>query len=125
MSTPINPAVEYVRNLPIEDQEAILADMLQKLIDIESPSQFFKVASVDHVFGYFLTPEGAKAQFEAFGPKFTPEYRAELDERLKHLDRAIPAQVVIEELRKEAAELARKRRLSTDEVGETSQTAGR
>jgi hypothetical protein len=101
--------VDYVRGLPVEDQEEILMFLLKEAIRVNGGSTIILMQSETEDLGYYVPPAAVNAHFEAFGPKFTPEEEAMLDERFSRLHEARPAREVIEELRREADAMRRQR----------------
>ena len=103
MSTPT--AVEYVRSLSPDDQEAVLLFLLKELIRIYGGNGLIPFAFESEQMGYYVPPKAADWLFEKYGPKLTPEREAELAERLKSIEDALPVAQVIEDLKREAAAL--------------------
>ena len=100
-------AVEYVRSLSIEDREAVFADLLKECIAGHSPLNVFEFTDGIEQLGFFFSNAAVQGQFEAFGPKLTPEQLAEVERRCDNLDDAIPVAEMIEDLNREAAMLER------------------
>jgi hypothetical protein len=100
MSAP-NP-VEYVRELPPEDQEAVLMFLLKELIRINGGNGLIPFETEDgQSMGYYTPPAAAAYLFEKYGPKLTPEREAEIAERIARNEPGIPIEQLIEELRRE------------------------
>lgn len=76
--------VQYVDALPMEDQEDILIHLLKLLRKENDGAAVIPVETADEKLGYFLTPDGMQAYFDAYGPKLSEERWAVLEERVKH-----------------------------------------
>ena len=100
-------AVEYVRSLSIEDREAVFMDLLKECIEANAPLNVFEFDNGQEHLGFYFSTAAVQGQFEAFGPKFTPEQQAEIDRRCADLSDAIPVAEMIEDLKREAARLQR------------------
>jgi hypothetical protein len=104
-------AADYVRALSDEEKGHVLIALLRELIEINGGGK--GLIPIDtpegESLGYYVPPKAAAARFEAYGPKFTPEERAELLERLKNPGPTLPADQVIAELRARLAELEKQR----------------
>ena len=114
MSTPTTsangPAVsaaEYVRTLSDDDKGHVLIALLRELIEVNGGGK--GLIPIDtpegESLGYYVPPKAAAARFEAYGPKFTPEERAELERQKIDTSNTITAEEWIAELRARAAEL--------------------
>lgn len=99
--------VEYVRGLPVEDQEDILIFLIKEMIRVNGDNGLILVRTETEDLGYHVPPKAAAAIFEAYGPKFTPEQWAEFDERAKRVHEARPAAEVVAELRAQAEAMRR------------------
>ena len=98
-------AVEYVRSLSIEDREAVFMDLLKEAIAINAPLNVFRFANETEDLGFYFSAQAVDDQFKAFGPKLSPEEWAEIDRRCADVSDAIPIEQVIEDLKRETAEL--------------------
>ena len=78
--------VQYVDALPMEDQEDILIHLLKLLRKENDGAAVIPVETADEKLGYFLTPDGMQAYFDAYGPKLTAEQDAELQRRIENPD---------------------------------------
>ena len=104
MTTPPN-AVEYVRTLPLEDQEAVLVFLLKELIRIYGGTGLIPFSFEGEQLGYYVPPKAADWLFEKYGPTLTPEREAELAERIARDEPGIPVQEMIADLKREAEAL--------------------
>lgn len=93
-------AAEYVRALSDEEKGHVLIALLRELIEINGGGK--GLIPIDtpegESLGYFVPPLAARARFEKYGPKLTPERERELARRLDALDSAVGVQDVIAEL---------------------------
>ena len=96
-------AVEYVRSLSIEDREAVFADLLKECIAAHSPSSVFEFTDGVEKLGFYFSARAVQCNFDAFGPKFSPEQQAEIDRDSSDLSDAIPIAQMIEDLKREVA----------------------
>jgi hypothetical protein len=94
-------AVEYVRELPPDDQEAVLRFLLKELIRINGGEGLIPFTFDGEPMGYYVPPKAAEFLFEKYGPKLTPEREAEIAERIARNEPGIPIEQLIEDLRRE------------------------
>ncbi len=102
-------AVEYVRSLSIEDREAVFADLLKECIAGHAPLNVFQFANETENLGFYFSAQAVEDQFNAFGPKLSPEYLEELERR--ESEEGIPIEEVIADLGRRAASLQRREEL--------------
>ena len=102
-------AVEYVRSLSIEDREAVFMDLLKECIASNAPLNVFRLANETEDLGFYFSAQAVQDQFNAFGPKLSPEYLEELERRRS--EPGIPIDEVIEDLKREVANRQRSREL--------------
>jgi hypothetical protein len=100
-STAPTTAIEYVRALSPDDQEAVFLYLLKELIRVNGGDGLIPIASDTEQLGYYVPPKAADWLFEKYGPKLTPEREAEIAERIARNEPGIPIQQLIEELRRE------------------------
>ena len=106
-ATRVSP-VDYVRSLPLEDQEEIFVALLRDVIAFNGGKGLIPIETPDgDSLGYFVPPEAADARAEGYLPKFTPEEEAELARRHADPGPSIPIQDWIEELNARADALQR------------------
>lgn len=100
-------AADYVRALPDEQKGHVLVALLRELIEIHGGGK--SLIPIDtpegESLGYYVPPLAAKARFEAYGPKFSPEEWEELARQKHDTSGTITAEEWIAELRARAAEL--------------------
>ena len=100
--------VEYVRGLPPEDKEAIFLAILREVIAYNGGKGLIPIDTPEgESLGYYVPPEAAKARFELYGPKLTPEDVAELKERVRNPGPFVTAEELVADLRAEAERLER------------------
>lgn len=102
-------AVEYVRGLSIEDREAVFADLLKECIAGHAPLNVFEFTDGTERLGFYFSAQAVEDQFNAFGPKLSPEYLEELERR--ESEEGIPIDEVIANLKRRVAELQRSEEL--------------
>lgn len=93
-------ATEYVRSLSDEDKGLVLIALLRELIDFNGGGKgLIPIHTPEgESLGYYVPPLAARARFEMYGPKFTPEERAELDRQKFGASGTITAEEWIAEL---------------------------
>jgi hypothetical protein len=100
-------AVDLVRTLTDEEKGHVLIALLRELIEINGGGK--GLIPIDtpegESLGYYVPPLAAKARFEAYGPKFTPEEWAELKRQKLDTSDTITAEEWIAQLKARAAEL--------------------
>ncbi len=96
--------VQYVDALPMEDQEDILIHLLKLLRKENDGAAVIPVETADEKLGYFLTPDGMQAYFDAYGPKLSAEDRQELRHRMANPGRWLTAGQLLAELDAEDSE---------------------
>ena len=101
----MNAAVETVRALPPEDQEAVLVLLLKELIRIYGGNGLIPFSVEGEQLGYFVPPKAADFLAEQDVPKLSPEREAELRDRAARKHTAIPVQQMIAELKAMEGEL--------------------
>ena len=90
--------VQYVDALPMEDQEDILIHLLKLLRKENDGAAVIPVETADEKLGYFLTPDGMQAYFDAYGPKLSAEDRQELRHRMANPGRWLTTGQLLAEL---------------------------
>lgn len=103
-SAAVVPAVDYVRELPPEDQEAIFIYLLKELIRINGGNGLITIGTDREQLGYYVPPKAADFLFEKYGPRLTAEQEAEFAERIKRKDSAVPVEEVLADLKRLKAE---------------------
>jgi hypothetical protein len=102
-AAPTTPnAVEYVRALSPDDQEAVFLYLLKELIRINGGNGLIPISSDTEQLGYYVPPKAADHLFEKYGPKLTPEREAEIAERIARNEPGIPIREMIDDLNREA-----------------------
>jgi hypothetical protein len=99
-------AVDYVRSLSDDDKGHVLIALLRELIEVNGGGK--GLISIDtpegESLGYYVPPKAAQARFEMYGPKLTPEDKAELARRRKNPGPTMSVQELIASLKAWAAE---------------------
>ena len=87
----------------MEDQEDILIHLLKLLRKENDGAAMIPVETADEQLGYFLTRDGMRAYFDAYGPKLTAEDRARLQHDMTHPTGSVTTEELMEWLRQEDA----------------------
>ncbi len=95
--------VQYVDALPMEDQEDILIHLLKLLRKENDGAAVIPVETADEKLGYFLTPDGMQAYFDAYGPKLTAEDRGRIQTDMTHSTGSVTTEELMDWLRQENA----------------------
>lgn len=104
--------VDYVRALPPEDKQAVLAMLLREVIELNGGGNGlipFETSGGDWL-GYYVPPKAAAWLAERDLPKLTPEREAEIARRIKNPGPTLTAEEVIVGLRDEAEALRKQGR---------------
>ncbi len=86
-----------------ESREVVLKEILKELIALNTDIGYIFLETAEgEDWGVYLPPKAAEAFFNRpGGPVLTPEREAELAERRRHPERAIPIEQAIQDLRRE------------------------
>lgn len=102
-AAPTTPnAVEYVRALSPDDQEAIFVYLLKELIRMNGGEGLIPLETENgEPMGYYVPPKVAAEEFEKRGPKLTAEQRAEIQRRIDNPGKTFSFEEMKEWLREE------------------------
>lgn len=97
-------ALDYVRALSDEEKGQVLIALLRELIEVNGGGKGLIPISTPQgeSLGYYVPPLAAKARFEMYGPKLSPEREAELARRMENPGPTLTAEELIAELRARA-----------------------
>ncbi len=95
---PTADPVAFVRALPDEQQEAVFVSILKELIEINGGKGYIPVEYAGEWLGYFVPPAAAKAQFDRYGPKLSPERLAEIQYAAANPGRSFTMEEMLERL---------------------------
>jgi hypothetical protein len=109
------PAVEYVRELPPEEQEAVLLFLLKELIRINGGEGLIPFSFAGEQMGYYVPPKAAEHLFERAGPKLTAERDAEIQRVIDNPGKTFTLEEVLASVREEDA--APERPAGSPEIG--------
>lgn len=101
MSTPA--AVEYVRELPPDDQEAVLMFLLKELIRLNGGNGLIPFSFASEQMGYYVPQKAAEHLYEQSAPKLTPEREAEIQRVIDHPGKTFTLEEVLASVREEDA----------------------
>lgn len=99
MSTP--NAVEYVRSLSPDDQEAVLTFLLKELIRINGGEGLIPFSFESEQLGYYVPPKAAEYLFEKYGPKLTPEREVEIQRVIDNPGKTFTLEELMASIREE------------------------
>jgi hypothetical protein len=98
--------VDYVKNLPPEDKQAVFLALLREAIAENGDTGLLPVDDEDgKPFGYYVPPKAAAALYRSRGPKLTEEQEQEIDRRIA--ERGIPIAEVIADFKRQLSASAR------------------
>jgi hypothetical protein len=73
--TPVSP-VEYVRNLPPEEKQAVFLALLREALQYNGDTGLMPVEDENgKAFGYYVLPKASEKHFRSLVPVLTPEQR--------------------------------------------------
>jgi hypothetical protein len=102
MNTTTTSPVEYVRSLSPEDKEAVLAELIREVIQLNGGTGLITIQAPDgESLGYYIPPEAASKQFDHCGPELTEADRARTNRALTDLGRTFDIKEFFAELRRE------------------------
>ena len=100
-------AVDYVRNLPPEAKEAVFVDLLKELVRENGDGEGLVevTTTADGFLGTFYPPKAVQYLFDRYGPKLTPERKAEIQHAIDNPGRTFTLEELLESLEEEDAAL--------------------
>ena len=105
VTRPLSPVV-YVQSLSLDDKQAVLVALLREAIQINGDDAPMPIEDESgQSMGYYLPPTPTKLQVENVGPRLTTEEQTKIEQRLHHLDDAIPIREVIADFKQRLAAL--------------------
>jgi hypothetical protein len=109
---PLDP-VAFVAGLADRDKHALLLALLREAIDLNGETGPIPIDDgAGQMFGYYVPQKAAEAIYETHGPKLTEAEEEEIDRRLANPGPAVPIQEVIDDLKRELADLRQQRTAS-------------
>lgn len=78
-------AAEFVKTLSDEHKEAVFVAILGEVLAFSPNSEMIPLYAADKtLLAHILTLKGSQTLFDKYGPKLTPEERAEISERVRN-----------------------------------------
>jgi hypothetical protein len=109
---PLDPAA-FVAGLADADKHAVLLALLREALALNGDTGLIPIDDETGCpFGYYVPPKAADEIYKAHGPKFTEAEEEEIDRRLANPGPAVPIQDVIDDLKRELADLRQQRSAS-------------
>jgi hypothetical protein len=100
-TTTISP-VEYVRSLSPEDKEAVFAELIREVIQLNGGTGLITFQAPDgESLGYYIPPDAATKQFDRCGPQLTEADRERTNRALTDPSRTFDVREFFAELRRE------------------------